>query len=338
MNFSRNAFRHIYIEEELLQDPGAKRILCQFPDAVIIPVRRYTDVFSRSNQNPMVQRQYPNLILARKHGTFLYEGAPVCHHFGHTRFYYTSSIINCLFDCEYCWLKGMYSTADIVLFLNLEDYFRETEQLLKDGPLYLSLSFETDMVPLESISHQIKDWNAFLLSHETLTAEIRTKSGSTALFSTLSPCSRLIFAFTLSPEELISASEHYTGTLEQRLNAVQAAIDAGFPVRICFDPLICFPGWQDACRRLVKTTAETIDLSRIQDFSVGTYRQSETYQRRMRRRWPNSPIIQYPYETRDGYCQYSKQQQEEMEQLMADLLSDYIDPARIFLLKEENIQ
>ena len=76
-----------------------------------------------------------NLILAEKHGTAVYPGAPVCHDFGSERFFYTAMAVNCLYDCSYCWLKGMYNTANLVIFINLEKAFGQTEKLLEEGPL-----------------------------------------------------------------------------------------------------------------------------------------------------------------------------------------------------------
>lgn len=39
-------------------------------------------------------------------------------------------MMNCIFDCEYCYLKGMYPSGNLVVFVNLEDIFAELESLL----------------------------------------------------------------------------------------------------------------------------------------------------------------------------------------------------------------
>lgn len=33
-------------------------------------------------------------------------------------------MMNCIFDCEYCYLKGMYPSGNLVVFVNLEDILR----------------------------------------------------------------------------------------------------------------------------------------------------------------------------------------------------------------------
>ena len=329
-------FSHLYIEQAVWDHPDVQRIRELFPKAVCIPISRYTDVFNRSRQSYEDQYARQNLILAEKHGTFLYEGAPVCHDFGNRRFFYTAMAINCLYNCEYCWLKGMYNSANLVLFVNLEDAFQETEQRLEEGPMYLSLSFESDLVPLEPFTHQITRWNAFVHQHAGLTAEIRTKCGSTAIYETLEASDRFITAFTLSPQVLIDAMEHGTSSLAQRLDAVNAAMRNGFPVRICFDPMIRIPDWKTAYEELIHTVTDKVDLSAVKDFSIGTYRQSDTYQRRMRRRFPASAVLQYPYETKNGYCQYPEPEKTEMEQFLKHALLQYVREEQIYLL-EDNV-
>lgn len=334
MNCSAERFRHIYVEEEIRSHPSVQKILALFPSAVIIPVRRYSDVFNRPKQDWDMQYRTQNLMLANKHGSLVYPGSPVCHDFGSERFFYTASVINCLYDCDYCWLKGMYISANLVLFINLEDFFTETEELLKEGPMYLSLSFESDLVPLEHLTGHIHAWNRFVVHHPDLTAEIRTKCGSVRLYETLERCDRMIFAFTLSPETVITRHEHGTASLAQRIKAVQAAMDHGFPVRICFDPMIHIPGWKEAYTALIETLHASIPMDRVRDFSIGTYRQSDVYQRRMRRRFPDNAVVQYPYDTENGFCGYRRELRADMEQTMKQVLLRYVSEEKIFLLED----
>lgn len=78
------AFSHIYIEKGILNHPETVKILSRFPGAGIIVINHYKDVFSRSGQNFLMQKQSPSLILAKKQDNFLYKGAPVCQDFGIT--------------------------------------------------------------------------------------------------------------------------------------------------------------------------------------------------------------------------------------------------------------
>lgn len=336
MNAIGERFSHIYYETGLENHPGAKAVFDRFPNAVKIPVRRYTDVFNRTGQDYAVQMKAQSIILAEKHGSLIYPGAKVCHDFGSDRFFYTASAINCIYDCAYCWLKGMYGSANLVIFLNLEDYFQAAEELLKEGPMYLSLSFESDLPAIEAITNHIAAWNRFTLDHAGLTAEVRTKCANTSLFDSLVPDDRFIFAYTLSPQPVIESMEHGTASLTERLRAIRAAMAKGFPVRICFDPMILIPEWKAAYEAMMETIAGAVPLEAVRDFSIGTYRQSDAYQRRMRRRFPESAVVQYPYETVNGYAQYPAAVKQEMEQFLRQLLAEHTVEEKIFLLEDKS--
>ena len=47
---------------------------------------------------------------------------------GNSNNFYFSHMYNCLYDCEYCFLQGMYSSADYVLFVNYEDFEDEIKE------------------------------------------------------------------------------------------------------------------------------------------------------------------------------------------------------------------
>ena len=331
MNSSAN-FSHIYVESEIRSDPRTEGILARFPDSHVILVQRGSDVFNRPRQSFSAQKKSRSLILARKHGTLFYHGAPVCHSFHASRFFYTTTAVGCLFDCEYCWLKGIYASASLMIFINQEDYFRELEELLKDGSLFLSLSYETDLFAIEELTGHIHAWASFAREHPDLVLEIRTKSSRTDLFRCFENCPNVIVAYTLSPQSVITAFEHHTPSLSKRIQAVRKALAEGCTVRLCLDPLIKVNGWRKDYEALTDTLHQEIDLSRIKDVSIGSYRQSEPYQRRMRKRFPYSAVIQYPYETEDGYCVYSDHR--EIDQWMRGLLERYMEKEKIFSLED----
>ena len=156
-------FSHIYIEEALLGGEEAEAILRKFPKAKCIPIRHYKDLFNRRKQNRALQEKSRKLILAKKEGQRIYPGAPVCQSFSESAFYYASLLMNCPFHCEYCYLQGMYPSANLVLFLNLEDYFSDCRRLIKEkGSLYLCISYDTDLLALEELYPFVERFARFL--------------------------------------------------------------------------------------------------------------------------------------------------------------------------------
>ena len=134
-------FTHIYVEERAYGYPLTEKILAKIPEAHVIRIKHYKDVFDRKRQNAPLQKEHQALIIAVREGSRIFKGAPVCQSMGQKNFYYASSMMNCPFDCEYCYLKGMYPSSNMVVFVNLEDYRSDVEDKLKEGPMYVCASF-----------------------------------------------------------------------------------------------------------------------------------------------------------------------------------------------------
>lgn len=335
-NYYNSFFQHIYVEKKALSHPLTKKLL---QDAIekkkkIIPIEHYKDLFNRSNQNFHEQKKAPALILAIKEGTLVYPGAPVCQSFGQEHFYYTSCIMNCIYDCEYCYLQGMYPSANLVVFVNLDDIFLQIENLLKQHPVYLCISYDTDLLALEPMLNIVHRWMEFVETHPQLTVELRTKSANLSSILDTKPNKRFILAWTISPEEIASTYEHHAPSTHLRIQTIAKAMESGYPVRLCFDPMLSVKDWRMKYEEFVETLSNQIDLTKVRDISLGVFRISADYMNAMRKRRPDSAIIQYPYENHHGVFQIPMEQSKEMIAWMKQCLCRYIPEEKIFVWEE----
>lgn len=300
-------FRHIYVEQEVFHHPNTRKILEHFPKARIIPISHYKDVFNRSRQDLHSQETEPALILASNRGKKFYPGAPVCQSFGEEHFMYTSCIMNCLYDCDYCYLQGMYPSGNLVVFVNLEDYFSELDGLLRKHPVYLCCSYDSDLTALNGICSHAEAFCDYALQHPNLRLELRTKSAALPFVKKLPKASNIILAFTLSPERLITQYEHYTPSLVARLSTAKQAAKQGLPVRLCFDPILDIPNAEEEYSTLVEQVFSVLHPEEITDISLGVFRLSCDYLKQLRKAKPACAISHYPYETTAGVCHYPTQ-------------------------------
>ena len=117
-------FSAIYVEKAVRQEPHTQTILNRLSSLPIVEIGQYGEIFNRSNQNFRLQKLKPALILAEKHGNkvlptppgYGFEELPGAESPG--RGYYFSHMLNCVYDCRYCFLQGMYRSANYVLFTN----------------------------------------------------------------------------------------------------------------------------------------------------------------------------------------------------------------------------
>ena len=326
-----NRFSHIYVEKKILDNKNTLEILSKFKDAKIIEIDNYKEVFSSNNQDFHLQKLGQNLILASNKPNMIYEGAGVCEDFENNNFYYTSSIINCVYDCEYCYLQGVYSSGNIVIFVDIEKVFEEVEELYnKLKSLYLCVSYDTDLLAIENICSFSEKWYHFIKDKKDLKIELRTKSGNIDKFLNLDVLDNFIIAFTLSPEEIALKNEKYTASFKNRVKAIKELQNKGWKVRICIDPLIYTDDFEKNYSEMIEYLFSEIDKNKVIDVSIGVFRTSKEYLKKMRNQNKKSEILYYPFECINGVYTYSDKLKSYMIDFIKEKFLKYLDNERIY--------
>lgn len=323
-------FSHIYVEEEAFQYETTIHIMKKFPSAKIIKIKHYKDVFCRKHQDFRAQKRTPVLILAVNQEKNVYKGARVCQDFGNEHFYYCSNIKNCIYDCEYCYLQGMYPSANIVIFVNLENIFMEVDMLLKEHPVYLCISYDTDLLALDRITGFLKKWADYASNRNNLTIEVRTKSG--ILVKEPVEISNFIFAWTMSPELMIKKYEAGTASLDNRIKAANHVIKRGGKIHLCFDPIIYCDDFERIYGDMFQKIFGNIDTAKVDGVSLGTFRISKSYMKNMRKQHL-STVTAFPYQCINGVYQYEKEMNKKILEFSLEKIRKYIEDSKIFVSK-----
>ena len=312
MNFLPD-FSHIYVESQSIDSDIAEQSFKRFPKAKIIEIEDYKKIFNKNGQDFQIQKLSTKLILAKKQPPFIYPATDIIQDSGFSNFYYCTPILNCIYNCEYCFLQGMYSSANIVVFTNTEEVKDAVKkQILErkypDEPLLLSLSYNTDILALENILPLTKQWINFANNTDDLFMEIRTKSGLTSSFNKLKPSEKILFAWTLSPNNVIQKYEHKTPLLERRIKSIQKIVDSGWPVRLSFDPILIYPNWKEDYKQMFERIKESISGDKIFDITIGVFRMSEDFFHRIKKTKPHSDLFYNNYDNFNNVKTVTKDQ------------------------------
>ncbi len=306
-------YSHIYVEDAIACHPATEKILSRFPKATIVSITRYSELFNRPRQNWREQKSSPSLILAKRHDSFLYPGAAITAHADEPNFYYNTPAMNCLYDCHYCYLQGLYPSAHMVIFVNQEDYFAATrKELERLGSLSLSISYDTDLLAMESIAPWCTRWIEFAAGLPSLKVEVRTKSANFKAIENVASVSNVILAWTVSPEAVIQQYEKGTPSLRARLNSALRATEHGWKVRLCFDPVLYVENWRELYHECIRDTFEAIEPARIHDVTIGTFRMNPSALKRIQKARPDSALLHHPVETSGQIAGYGKPVASEM--------------------------
>jgi len=244
----------------------------------------------------LVQKESPKLILARRKDNFLYEGAPMCDRYGHSNFYYATMMMNCLYNCSYCYLQTVYLSANVVAFVNPEDYFPSAAASL---PSYVSISYDADVLALEHLFGYVKTWAGFACNHPDLILEVRTKSANFNAIAQLTPTRNMILSWTVSPQSVIDVYEIGAPPLTARIKSIKEALEKGWPVRLCMDPILPVAGWEDTMEAMVDQLADAINPANLYDISVGGFRMSAAQYKKLRKLRPHFPVLPFEVTEKD---------------------------------------
>ncbi|WP_432742488.1 spore photoproduct lyase family protein [Methylobacter sp. G7] len=322
----------IYIEQAILQHPRVLDIVARFPQARKITCGRYGEVFNPKAQNFRLQKQQPALILAEKYKNFALP-APLGYGIGATRNYYFSHMLNCLYDCRYCFLQGMYQSANYLLFVNYEDFQQDIRQLCAGSPnenLHFFSGYDCDSLALEPVTRFAEQFLPFFATLPNAWLELRTKSTQVRSLLNREPLPRCIVAFSLSPDEIAAKVEDKAPSVQRRLDALCKLQQQGWQIGLRFDPLLYQSGYQQQYRQLFEQVFSRIDLNLLHSVSLGVFRLPENFFKKVQKLYPEEKLFAGPLVSQQGMVSYKQELEQEMMHYCSKQILTYIPSDKFF--------
>ena len=321
----------IYIEENIVQHPRVIEIMTRFPQARKIICGRYGEVFNPKAQNFRLQKQKPALILAEKYKNFTMP-VPSGYGIGASRNFYFSHMLNCLYDCRYCFLQGMYQSANYVLFINYADFQDEIKQRCAETPtepVHFFSGYDCDSLALEPVTGFAEQFLPIFEAIPNAWLELRTKSTQVRSLLSREAFPRCIVAFSLNPDEIATKVEAKAPSLERRLDALLKLQAHGWQIGLRFDPMIYQLGYQQQYQHLFEQVFSVIKLESLHSVSLGAFRLPEKYFKKVHKLFPDEKLFVSPLENNQGMISYKEALEQEMTNFCTEQLLRYI-PKELF--------
>lgn len=331
----------IYVEKAVMAHPRTRRILTRYPKASVVPIVRYGEVFNKGQQDFRLQKQNPALILARKHDNFVLK-APAGYGIGARHNYYFSHLLNCPYDCRYCFLQGMYRSAHHVLFVNYEDFQTEIARVATADPQACFFSgYDCDSLALEPVTGFAESFLPFFAANPQAWFELRTKSTHTRTLLETPPAQNVVVALSLTPQEISEAHEHRTPNLQKRIRSAKALAEHGYPIGLRFDPIIYHPKLPDQYQRLMREIASSIPLHAIHSISLGPLRFPKKVHRTISRLYPKEALLAGPLARHPGpgvkdMISYPRELEREMHAWVLKLIQAHFPSRPLFSCTPES--
>ena len=271
----------IYIEHQVAENSVTKRILEKLKPKNIVSCNHYKEIFNLKRQNFRVQKNKPSMILAKKINNFLLE-TPKTFTIGGKKNYYFSHMYNCIFDCQYCYLQGMFNSANYVIFVNFESFIREIKKKLKENPeedVYFFSGYDCDSLALEKTTNFANYFMKFFKKFSRGFLELRTKSCQIQQFLKMNPLENIIFAWSLNPDQIIIKYEHKTPNLKKRLDSIISMQKRSWNIGLRFDPIIFDKDFEKVYDNFFDYVFQRLDIKLIHSVTLGNFRLPNSYRK-----------------------------------------------------------
>lgn len=321
----------VYIEQAIRHHPRALAILEKLKPKTIIVCEQYQHVFNPKSQDFRLQKQQPALILAEKKGRRVL-ATPEGFGIGGQQNYYFSHMLNCLYDCRYCFLQGMYASANYVLFVNYEDFMTDIDALLaqQDEPVYFFSGYDADSLAYESTSGFLEAFIPYFADKPNAILELRSKSPNVRALLKLPVINNCVAAFSFTPQAISSQVEHKVPSVEKRIAAMQALAERGWTLGLRLDPLIYADNFSELYQELIDAIFTAINPQKFHSVSVGPMRFPEKMYHKIVKLYPEDKLLAHPLEKRDNHYSYSAALEQTMKKTVYDMITPVLDKALLF--------
>ena len=345
-----------YIERSILDSAQAQEILARARPSNIVEIDRYGEVFNPKAQNFRLQKLNPALIIAEKHGKFVLP-TPEGYGIGGSNNYYFSHMMNCIYDCRYCFLQGMYQSANHVVFANYDAFFNEishVSQRHENESVWFFSGYDCDSLALEPVtrfmSHCLDYFSpsqeqpnpAYGNAPANAHLEIRTKSTQIRDLLKRKPLINCVIAYSLSPQPIVAEIEHKTPSLGKRIDALKKLQQQGWPIGLRFDPLIAAKNFEQLYADMFDEVFDNLDMGNIHSISLGTFRLPKPFFKKIIKLYPEEPMLAVSLDqsssdasagnskSRQTMVSYPQPLEQDMMSFCSDRILSAIDASRFF--------
>jgi len=322
----------IYIEKEIIDHPRVEQILTRFKHAETIVCEHYGEIFNRKAQNFRFQKKNPALILAKKHKGYVLP-SPDAYSIGGDKNYYFSHMMNCIYDCRYCFLQGMYRSANYVLFVNFEDTHNEIRRIANEHAnksCHFFSGYDCDSLALEPVTQFVE--NTLPLFDELTNAwiELRTKSTQVRSLLDRPVVNNCVVAFSLSPDNIVKNLEDKTPSLQKRIEAMKKLQDKGWALGFRFDPLIYSNDFKQSYSEMFQQVFDVISSDSVHSVSLGNFRMPEKFFKNMVKLYPDEKMFAGPLLEKEGMTSYPDHLEHEMMSFCEQKILEFIPAEKYF--------
>ena len=330
----------IYIEEGAEEFPLTREVLKLYPE---IPVERDVEVSSlirdiRKTSSDVFGAGKKQLVLGKFKGSFLKKCPGISPGMVCCNYYVVNLLKNCIYDCSYCFLQDFLANNPLlVAFVNVEDLIHELEaifSLYPDRTFRVGTGELTDSLALDHILPYTNQLVPFFNRQQNAVLELKTKSDRVDNLLKQDP-KNVIVSWSVNPQLVIDQEEKGTPDLAQRIEAARKCQEKGYKIGLHLDPVILFPGWEEAYEELIGTLFSSLSPAAIEWISLGSFRYRSSLKQIIKSRHSDTLLFNSEHvPSKDGKFRYLRPLRNHAYETLHRTLKQYSDDLNIYMCME----
>ena len=332
----------IYIEVDVEDHPRTQKVLARYPKANKILIAKYSEVFNSHSQNFRTQKQNPSLILAAKRNKKVIS-TPSQYETGGGANYYFSHMLNCVYDCRYCFLQGMLRSANYLFFVNYEEFVDEIKVVANEHqddekPVWFFSGYDCDSLAYEPVT-QFADFFIDEFKHiPNSVLELRTKSTQIRSLMSRPAQTNVVVASSLSPENVAATVEEGTPSLAKRIDALVKLQNHGWRIGLRFDPIVWHKEYQASYSEMIHSVFSRLDAGKIDSITLGGFRLPKGFYKIMHKLYPEHWLFSSGLSEASGMVVYRPEIEAEVFNFVESECLKYIAKEKLFSYPSSEIK
>ena len=325
----------LYIEKAVASHSRTQSVIARYPTANQILIDRYGEVFNSHNQNFRIQKNNPCLILAEKRNKKVIS-TPQQYETGGAANYYFSHMLNCVYDCRYCFLQGMLPSANYLLFVNYEDFVEDIKDVankhINDSkPVWFFSGYDCDSLAYEPVTHFAEYFIPAFADIPNSVLELRTKSTQVRSLLNQEAISNVVIASSLSPESVANELEIGAPPLHKRLDALAKLQKAGWRIGLRFDPVIWHKDYQQDYQNMIELVFKILYADKIDSLTLGGFRLPRDHYKTMAKLYPEHWLFSAGLTEQQGMITYRQEIEQKVLSSVQQMSEAWVPPEKLFV-------